>query len=223
MKSYLKIAAVAAAGFAAVSPAWAAEIIQGKPYQQVGDIAQNQVHNAGGDQDSTRINAFLKDTPEIGFFFESASNLESDGAGHATVTGDGGDAGFNEITLSIEEGFAFTALEVNLDGTNSDEPFEAMVSFSVLGSTEFTNLGTVSIGSGSNFSLINSEGELFDAVRFTAPTNKTFNLIRQVDVNAQQVAAVPEPATWAMFLMGFGAVGYSMRSRKTTYRLAQAV
>jgi hypothetical protein len=35
--------------------------------------------------------------------------------------------------------------------------------------------------------------------------------------------AVPEPATWAMFLMGFGAVGYSMRSRKTSYRLAQAV
>jgi hypothetical protein len=36
-------------------------------------------------------------------------------------------------------------------------------------------------------------------------------------------AAVPEPATWAMFLMGFGAVGYSMRSRKVGYRAVQAV
>jgi hypothetical protein len=35
--------------------------------------------------------------------------------------------------------------------------------------------------------------------------------------------AVPEPATWAMFLMGFGAVGYSMRSRKVGYKAAQAV
>jgi hypothetical protein len=35
--------------------------------------------------------------------------------------------------------------------------------------------------------------------------------------------AVPEPATWAMFLMGFGAVGYSLRSRRTNYRFAQAV
>jgi hypothetical protein len=35
--------------------------------------------------------------------------------------------------------------------------------------------------------------------------------------------AVPEPATWAMFLMGFGAVGYSLRSRKSDYRFAQAV
>ena len=34
--------------------------------------------------------------------------------------------------------------------------------------------------------------------------------------------AVPEPATWAMMLMGFGAVGYSMR-RRSTVKLAQAV
>jgi hypothetical protein len=31
---------------------------------------------------------------------------------------------------------------------------------------------------------------------------------------ASSVGAVPEPSTWAMMLMGFGAVGYSMRRRK---------
>ena len=34
--------------------------------------------------------------------------------------------------------------------------------------------------------------------------------------------AVPEPATWAMMLFGFGAVGYSMR-RRPTVRFAQAI
>jgi hypothetical protein len=37
------------------------------------------------------------------------------------------------------------------------------------------------------------------------------------------VGLVPEPATWAMMLLGFGAIGYSMRRRKVSYRLAQAV
>jgi hypothetical protein len=36
-------------------------------------------------------------------------------------------------------------------------------------------------------------------------------------------SAVPEPATWAMMLFGFGAIGYSMRSRKSSYKLVQAV
>jgi hypothetical protein len=32
--------------------------------------------------------------------------------------------------------------------------------------------------------------------------------------------AVPEPGTWAMMLMGFGAMGVSMRRRKATLRQA---
>lgn len=34
--------------------------------------------------------------------------------------------------------------------------------------------------------------------------------------------AVPEPGTWAMMLLGFGAIGYSMRRRKTSARLQTA-
>jgi hypothetical protein len=36
-------------------------------------------------------------------------------------------------------------------------------------------------------------------------------------------SAVPEPATWGMMLIGFGAVGYSMRRRSNNVRFAQAV
>jgi hypothetical protein len=31
------------------------------------------------------------------------------------------------------------------------------------------------------------------------------------------MSAIPEPTTWAMMLVGFGAVGYSMRRRKVGY------
>jgi outer membrane lipase/esterase len=47
------------------------------------------------------------------------------------------------------------------------------------------------------------------------PTTKAHRAIAS-GITAQ-VTGVPEPATWAMFLIGFGAIGYSMRSRKLGY------
>jgi hypothetical protein len=40
---------------------------------------------------------------------------------------------------------------------------------------------------------------------------------------AAATTAVPEPTAWAMMLIGFGAVGYSMRSRKTTKTAPQLI
>lgn len=41
----------------------------------------------------------------------------------------------------------------------------------------------------------------------------------QVNVNGE-ASAVPEPATWAMMLLGFGAIGTATRRRKTAIRFA---
>ena len=54
----------------------------------------------------------------------------------------------------------------------------------------------------------------------------TFGVLNSIDVtglsrgngsyggNATFIPAVPEPATWAMLLVGFGAIGFSMRRRR---------
>lgn len=39
---------------------------------------------------------------------------------------------------------------------------------------------------------------------------------------ASVVAAVPEPATWAMMLLGFGAIGFSVRRRRSTVSASHA-
>jgi hypothetical protein len=39
------------------------------------------------------------------------------------------------------------------------------------------------------------------------------------EIRGQLTTAVPEPSTWAMMLIGFGAAGYSMRRRRTTVQV----
>jgi hypothetical protein len=95
-------------------------------------------------------------------------------------------------------------------GTNTEL---LTLSFADAGSTNFNNLFQ-------NYS-----------TQFIALGNATrlsFSISGQTSANVDalvdnvSVAAVPEPATWAMFLMGFGAVGYSMRSRKVSYKALQS-
>jgi hypothetical protein len=59
-------------------------------------------------------------------------------------------------------------------------------------------------------------GESFTGFTITSGQNSA-----EID-NLAVTSAVPEPSTWAMMLIGFGAIGYSMRRRTNTIRLAQA-
>ena len=55
--------------------------------------------------------------------------------------------------------------------------------------------------------------------------NAYFNLHRSTVPGGEiraNLQAVPEPATWAMMIVGFGAVGLAMRSRSRTRKLATA-
>lgn len=68
----------------------------------------------------------------------------------------------------------------------------------------------------------------FSFVGTGSPTTLSFQSAGTANVDAivdnVVLSAVPEPATWAMLLFGFGAVGYSLRRRKSAgYVRAQAV
>ena len=63
------------------------------------------------------------------------------------------------------------------------------------------------------FNAIAIDGQLIDY--FSIAANGTIADIRQARVGGvQSIGVVPEPATWAMMLLGFGAVGFSMRRRR---------
>jgi hypothetical protein len=76
---------------------------------------------------------------------------------------------------------------------------------------------SVSVGNGSNFfSALASGGEVIRGISFNTGNTTGFTDIRQVRVTPSIAGtALPEPATWAMMLLGFGAIGVSIRrSRK---------
>lgn len=66
-----------------------------------------------------------------------------------------------------------------------------------------------------SFSDVLNAGNNTLELRVVRPSLATFDAtLTQYFTNASMVgAAVPEPATWAMFVLGFGAVGWSMRRR----------
>jgi PEP-CTERM motif-containing protein len=59
-------------------------------------------------------------------------------------------------------------------------------------------------------------------VGITYGLHVTQNTFGFVIGDVQLIDSVPEPGTWAMMLLGFGAIGLSMRRRRRTFALAQA-
>jgi hypothetical protein len=113
-------------------------------------------------------------------------------------------------SLPISVGFSFT----NPFGTTGDpitgETFGVWLID--IGVVRWDGPSTFNFGNGGAFSLALSD-TIFGTPG-TANVSGTFTLISE--------SAVPEPATWAMMLMGFGAVGFAMRRKRSAERpLAQ--
>lgn len=67
-----------------------------------------------------------------------------------------------------------------------------------------------------------AEGALVDSFRlsFMGTPDNTAAVASVGALNSRAVSAVPEAATWALMVAGFGTVGASMRRRRTTVKFA---
>lgn len=83
--------------------------------------------------------------------------------------------------------------------TGSEESSHALPSFGTYRFYDFVSGGTVSL----------NHGDESD----NSPTRQAGNFLL---AGLSVTPAVPEPATWSMMLVGFGAMGFSIRRRKTS-------
>lgn len=96
---------------------------------------------------------------------------------------------------------------------------------------DFPNSFSAAFGGSTVYSQANSPGQAFIARSFnvvatSATTRLNFNFTSDngfQNFDNVTLAAVPEPATWGLMILGFGVVGGSMRYRKRSTSLAFAV
>jgi hypothetical protein len=197
----MTFALAAGTALAAASPAGAAVTICLGGGCAGGNPASNVLFtdNLSG----TSINATLNNAPGI-VTFSSLETLKTQANGQARIFANDGVLN-NPLTITYAAGL-ISKLELNVDAITSGN-----ISFTFAGGdSDGVVLGPYALGSsGSNF--YNAFNGTFKSVTVSFLNGATVSDVSQVRVTT--AAAVPEPATWALMLFGFGAVGVSLRSR----------
>jgi hypothetical protein len=156
----------------------------------------------------------------VTFTSQEMLGINVDANGQASISAVDGRLG--SLSFVLDAGATFARAIFNLSPVSGNQANEATsVTFSYLNAdgtlgsqtTGLTNLGIST--NGNNFlGISGNAGERFTGISFTTNNSSvagidSFQQLRLGGVNS----AIPEPTTWAMMLIGFGAVGYSMRKR----------
>ncbi len=150
------------------------------------------------------------------------------------TVGDGSDLGF-ELGGSGDTATA-TAF---IPGRNGQPGFSTVLGDSVFDVVSTTTNGLLtlefrldnSLFTGAISGLIYYDGQTFEpnqtlrlsqSFSYSVAGGETYGDNRLGAFSVAQAAAVPEPATWAMMLIGFGAIGVAMRRRRRSSAILQA-
>lgn len=143
------------------------------------------------------------------------AGLNIDANGQATITG--ADGRLNNVTFNLIGG-GYSRAEFNLNDIQNQD-FDVLISVLLNGVVTETSLNYTATMNGSNRFGVDAGAGILTGL--TINSNTGFGSLTQLRI-APAVAAVPEPGTWALMLIGFGAVGASMRrNRRRTASLQQ--
>lgn len=215
------LASVAAVGLAA--PASATIVIVDSSSIQGENVLFNQ-----GVTEGTTVDGFTQLGTEVlftGMTVDGGTIIRANG-GQARVEGslDGATNNPNDtlalssLNFGLAGGGTFNNLEFNVFGGSATSGTFTLIDN---GGMEF--LFPVNFGTGENkFGFQGIDGQTISNVSLSFGAGGIGD-VRQIRLDESVTAPVPEPGTWAMMLFGFGALGFSMRRRRSDEKGKQRV
>jgi PEP-CTERM motif len=226
MKSVIRAAVVSAALMVA-SPAVASVTIDLNANSNQGTL----VHGTGTETTALEVIANLgSNGPNIVHFNADTDSPINDfvrlqgGSGQADVTGaeiapGGNPEGYNllsgNIFLTNHAGMSW--IELALTGAVGRGTVDFIVTLN--GTTNVSFLDQLMGSGNTHFGFQATGGDVITNLFYRADsTPGSFDILKQVRIEPTTSVppVVPEPATWAMMLLGIGAVGFTLRRRRRT-------
>jgi hypothetical protein len=221
--------AVASVALVMASPALAGVDIDLNANSNQGTL----VHGTGTETTALEVIANLgSNGPNIVHFNADTDSPVNDevrlqgGSGQADVTGaeitpGGNPEGYNLISgnIFLTGHIGMNWIEFALTGAENGGTVDFWITLN--GSTLVSFLDQV-MGSGdTHFGFQATGGDEITNVFYVADDPPaSFDILKQVRIEPSDPGAIPEPATWGMMLLGFGAAGFALRRRRKDF-LAQ--
>ncbi|MBN8817471.1 MAG: PEP-CTERM sorting domain-containing protein [Sphingomonas sp.] len=147
----------------------------------------------------------------------------TDGAGYAQIFDANDVLDWNSLTIEMADGSGFSGLEFALQFLNADvsqqSPGTLGITVNYVGGSASTSYADFTNPGNRSFYLYGDAGEVIKSVTLTAAPDR-FSQLKQTDIGIVRAPAVPEPATWALLVAGFGVVGSALRRRKASVAFA---
>lgn len=165
------------------------------------------------------------DVDGVGVTFSSTTDAILVGGANGQANVGSLDGLLNALTFTIQSGYGFESAIFNLSplpGNQQNEAASVFLTYLLSDGTAKSITRSVADNGNNFFGIYGDAGEVFTSAGFVSnPTTDGIGDMRQVRLGgvAELAAAVPEPATWALMLLGFGVIGGAMRSRRKDPRV----